>query len=51
MFPLVDSSMSEFMLAGNLKKQISKLCSVVISDQSILGSVFFAFFHYPLITV
>lgn len=51
MFPLVDSSMSEFMLMDNLKKQISKSCSVVISDQTILGSVFFTFSYCPLITI
>lgn len=43
--------MSEFMLIDNLKKQISKFCSVVILDQTILSPVFFTFFHCPLIPV
>lgn len=51
MFPLVDSSMFEFMLIDNLKKIISKFCSVVISDQTILASIFLTFFHFPLITI
>lgn len=51
MFPLVYSSMSEFMLIDNLKKQILKFCSVVISDQTILASIFFTLFHCPLIAI
>lgn len=51
MFPLVASSVSEFMLIGNLKKQISKFCSVVISGPTILGPVFFTFLHCPLIAI